>query len=145
LTLQDCGLCPTISGSPEKATEREDLMTWAPIPPICLDDLRLVREHKELHRAWSAILSPSGRQEYWAGNALALWRRHDLIAKEMDERGSRVARVAIKLHYSALCLDPGKLNIELDVLMANMGDGTLPPLRCNVDDLRAMLAREMEN
>lgn len=66
---------------------------WHPIPPICLDDKRLLGEHRELHAIWSVLKNdkrgyrnhPETRR--WSEHRYMLAMRHDILVKEMERRG----------------------------------------------------------
>ena len=67
---------------------------WHPIPPFCLDDKRLLGEHRELHAIWSVLTNPEKKgyrnhpeTKRWVGHLLELSFRHDELVKEMRRRG----------------------------------------------------------
>lgn len=66
---------------------------WHPIPPFCLDRKRLLGEHNELHAIFKILSKklPAYRHHpevlRWKGSLTALSVRHELLAKEMKNRG----------------------------------------------------------
>ena len=69
------------------------MRSWHPIPPLCLDDKRLLGEHVEIHAIDS--INKKGLKGYsrhpevlrWKDYPEALVLRHIMIVEEMEIRG----------------------------------------------------------
>jgi len=63
------------------------------LPPNCLCRQHLLGEHRELHAIWAVLTQ--GRKGYsrhpetlrWKGKLKALYKRHQVLVKEMSARG----------------------------------------------------------
>jgi hypothetical protein len=85
---------------------------WHPIPPLCLDDKRLLAEHRELHAIWNVLtLGKSGYRNHpetkrWEGHLPALARRHNQLVAEMERRGWTRHRTPLLMTYLQITVWP---------------------------------------
>jgi hypothetical protein len=100
---------------------------WHPIPPLCLDDRRLLGEHNELHCIWTVLTE--GRKGYrnhpetkrWETHLPALARRHEMLVAEMRRRGWTGHKSPIYMTPSQITVWPKPIE-PITVMRAKLAD-----------------------